>query len=158
MTVEVRTKAIVTVAEMARMCGLSRARFYQLTKDGVFPLPLYSIETKRPFYTEEMQLVCLDVRRRNCGINGKPVMFYARRIGTPVATKPKKSPAAKPNKHLELIDGLESLGMTKVKGLEVEAALSKCFPNGHHSVDEATVLRTIFLHLKRQDSSDNLGR
>ena len=26
----VETKAAVTVAEMARMCGLSRARFYQL--------------------------------------------------------------------------------------------------------------------------------
>ena len=31
------TKAIVTVSEMARMCGLSRARFYQLQKAGIFP-------------------------------------------------------------------------------------------------------------------------
>ena len=47
---------------------------------GVFPPPLYNIETKRPFFTEDMQEVCLEVRRRNCGINGKPVMFYAQTI------------------------------------------------------------------------------
>ena len=81
MSVEIRTKAIVNVAEMARMCGLSRARFYQLVKEGVFPPPLYRIDNRRPYYVEAMQEVCLEVRRRNCGINGRPVMFYARRFG-----------------------------------------------------------------------------
>lgn len=151
MSVEIRTKAIVTVAEMARMCGLSRARFYQLTKEGVFPMPLYQIENRRPFYPEAMQVVCLEVRRRNCGINGTPVIFYARRVATPIVTKVKKRTTAKPNKHLELVEGLQSLGLTIVKGLDVEAALSECFPNGHDGVDEGTVLRAVFLHLKRQE-------
>lgn len=51
----VQTKAVVTVAEMARMCGLSRARFYQLQNAGVFPTPLYDVSTRRPFYVEEAQ-------------------------------------------------------------------------------------------------------
>ena len=49
------TKAIVTVSEMARMCGLSRARFYQLQKAGIFPPPERNAETDRPFYSEELQ-------------------------------------------------------------------------------------------------------
>ena len=40
MSVEIRRKAIVSVAEMARMSSLSRARFYQLVKVGVFPLAI----------------------------------------------------------------------------------------------------------------------
>ncbi len=51
----VQTKAAVTVAEMARMVGLSRARFYQLQDAGIFPLPLYDVSTRRPFYDEEAQ-------------------------------------------------------------------------------------------------------
>src|SRR5690242_18870981 len=75
---EVQTKAIVTVAEMARMVGLGRARFYQL-QGTAFPWPVYDIRTKRPIYLEEQQRVCLEVRRRNCGVDGRPILFYARR-------------------------------------------------------------------------------
>ena len=87
----VSTKAAVTVSEMARMVGLSRARFYQLVEAGVFPTPVYCVSTRRPMYVEELQEVCLTVRRRNCGVNGKPVLFYARghRLPTPT-TKTQK--------------------------------------------------------------------
>jgi hypothetical protein len=32
------------------------------------------------------------------------------------------------------------------------------FPNGKSGVGDETLLRTVFLHLKRQNSSDNVGR
>jgi hypothetical protein len=83
------TKAVVTVSEMARMCGLSRARFYQLQKAGIFPLPLYDVSTRRPIYDEKAQKVCLEVRRRNCGVNNKSILFYARR--NPLAPAPSKA-------------------------------------------------------------------
>ena len=109
MSVQVQTKTVVSVAEMARMVSMSRARFYQLVEQGIFPPPLYRIDTKRPFFTQEMQESCLEVRRRNCGINGRPVLFYARRLETPIskamATPPKNS-----HKHAELIEGLRALG------------------------------------------------
>ena len=63
------------------MVGLSRARFYQLI-GSAFPFPLYQIVTRRPFFDEDLQQVCLEVRRKNCGIDGKPIMFYARRGGS----------------------------------------------------------------------------
>ena len=85
-------KAAVTVAEMARMCSLSRARFYQLIGTA-FPYPIYSVATKRPFFNEEAQKLCLEVRRRNCGVDGRPILFYARQHLTPT---PKRKPVAKP--------------------------------------------------------------
>ena len=68
MSVEI--KQAVTVSEMARMVGLSRARFYQLI-GSAFPFPVYNVSTKRPFFDESLQTICLEVRRRNCGIDGK---------------------------------------------------------------------------------------
>ena len=156
MSVQVQTKAVVSVAEMARMCGLSRARFYQLVNEGVFPQPLYRVETRRPFFTQEMQETCLEVRRRNCGINGKPVLFYARRITTPIV-KTNKTPPKNSHKHADLIEGLRALGLTIVRPADIDAAIKKHFPNGKSGVDDETVLRTVFLHLKRQNSSDNVG-
>jgi hypothetical protein len=157
MSVQIQTKTVVSVAEMARMVSMSRARFYQLVEAGVFPSPLYRIDTKRPFFDREMQEICLEVRRRNCGINGRPVLFYARRGGTPVL-KAKTTPPKNSHKHANLIEGLRALGLTIVNYDHVEAAIQQHFPNGKSGVDEETVLRTVFLHLKRQNSSDNVGR
>ena len=157
MSVQVQTKAAVSVAEMARMVGLSRARFYQLVNDGVFPSPLYRIETRRPLFDQQMQETCLEVRRRNCGLNGRPVLFYARRLGAPIS-KAKVTPPKNSHKQADLIDGLRALGLTTATAAQVEAALERCMPNGKSGVDDETVLRTVFLHLKRQNSSDNVGR
>src|SRR5580704_13946317 len=137
MSVQIQTKAVVSVAEMARMVGLSRARFYQLVNDGVFPSPLYRIETRRPFFNQEMQEVCLEVRRRNCGLNGRPVLFYARRLGTPMP-KPKTTPPKNSHKHADLIEGLRALGLMTVTTTQVEAALQQKFPNGKSEVDDET--------------------
>ncbi|MHC4093389.1 MAG: helix-turn-helix transcriptional regulator, partial [Planctomycetota bacterium] len=59
------TKQCVSVTEMSRMVGLSRARFYQLMNQGVFPTPARRGETNRPFYDREGQEQCLLVRRTN---------------------------------------------------------------------------------------------
>src|SRR6202161_4842566 len=145
MSVKVQTKAGVSGAEMARMCGLSRAWFYQLVNEGVFPSPLYRIETKRPFFNQEMQEICLGVRRRNSGVNGRPVLMYARRIVTTIV-KSRATPKSQTHKHADLIEGLRSLGLTIVRSSDVEVAIQKCFPNGRSGTDDETVLRTVFLH------------
>jgi hypothetical protein len=121
-----------------------------------FPPPLYRIATKRPFFTEEMQETCLGVRQRNCGINGRPVLFYARRLGATIS-KAKATPPKNSHKHADLIEGLRALGLTFVNSAQVEAAVQKCFSSGRSAVNDETVLRTVFLHLKRQNSSDNVG-
>lgn len=155
----VQTKAVVTVSEMARMCGLSRSRFYQLIEAGVFPQPVYSVANRRPIYLEDAQKVCLEVRHRNCGVNGQPVLFYAR--GHPLPTQSKPTPKTKPkppktNNHADLIDGLAALGLTTTAA-EVETAIKSAYPSGVNGTDQGEVLRQVFLHLKRQNSSGSVG-
>jgi hypothetical protein len=140
-----RGKAIVTVSEMARMVRLSRARFYQLVRAGVFPAPVY--DKGRPVYTEEMQEVCLEVRRTHRGVNGEAVMFYARR-----AKKPTRSGKPVPsNKGIPaLLEGLNALGLTTATAAQVEAVARALFPKGTAGLDQAEILRAVFLRLKRR--------
>src|SRR5262245_43271278 len=135
------TKAVVTVSEMARMVGLSRARFYQLQKAGVFPTPVYQVG--RPVYTEDQQQVCLEVRRKNRGINGQPVRFYARR--RPIAPSKRQKLADLPparNKDIAaLLDGLNALGLTTATAAQVVEVTKQLFPQGTDGHDQADVLR-----------------
>ena len=149
-----QTKAVVSVAEMARMVGLSRQRFYQLM-GTTFPYPLYDVTSKRPFYTEEMQQVCLEVRKRNCGIDGKPVMFYCTGHRHQPVTKQK--PGVKKDQYAGIMDGLTALGLAASQHQVVEA-VTKLFPTGVEGEDQGEVLRQVFLHLKCQDTSDKVRR
>jgi hypothetical protein len=54
-----RARDIVTVAAMARRVRLSRARFYRLMREGVIPKPSRNPKTKRPFYGQRGQRLCL---------------------------------------------------------------------------------------------------
>jgi hypothetical protein len=150
MTVHIQTKALVSVAEMARMVGLSRARFYQLI-GSAFPHPVYHVTTHRPLYTEEQQQVCLEVRRRNCGIDGKPILFYAGRLAPaprqPKPVKPKLEPKGKDV--AALVHGLNALGLSAATGSQVEQAKKELFPQGTQGMDQAEILRAVFLHLKK---------
>jgi hypothetical protein len=145
-------KTVVSVAEMARMIGLSRARFYQLI-GSAFPFPLYAVSTHRPFYDLEGQRVCLEVRTRNCGINGKPILFYARRV--PISSTTKRStrktpPKVKPDS--DILDSLKALGLS-VSPAQVEAAIRVVFPHGRHGTALEDVVRKVFIHLQRSGSN-----
>jgi len=149
-----KTKAVVTVAEMARMLGLSRARFYQLIGTAL-PHPIFDVRTRRPFYSEEQQRVCLEVRRRNCGIDGKPILFYARRGGAPsTPTRKQKSKLSK--EHVGIIDAVRSLGLVNASADQIGSAIKILFPRGIESADQAEVIRAVFVHLQRQNRSDNV--
>ena len=164
------TKAIVTVAQMARMCGLSRSRFYMLVKDGIMPQPSRNPETQRPFYSREQQEQCLLVRQTNCGVNGRPVFFYGHRLATaPVSASPVKKRAGQPHAKAsraapsdliieELRHGLEQLGLADVPAEKVRRVLAETHPDGHKGVLTATLLMAVFQRLRRQDSPDNVPR
>jgi hypothetical protein len=150
------TRVAVTVADMARMVGLSRARFYQLIQAGVFPAPERHAETGRPFYGEELQRTCLDVRRRNCGVNGQPVLFYARRLPTSTAAaRPRKikAAAAKAEPHVGLLDAVKALGLKAVTLAQVAVAVAELYPKGTQGVDESEIIVAIFNHLMSRPKS-----
>lgn len=152
-----QTKAVVSVAEMARMIGLSRQRLYQLMGTA-FPHPLYNATTKRPFYPEDLQQVCLEVRRRNCGIDGKPVLFYSKGHRQQPKQRRKTVRPSQTKDSAGIIDGLTALGLSGVSNDQVATAIKEVFPSGVNGNDQAEVLRAVFLHLKRRDSGDNVGR
>jgi hypothetical protein len=158
MSVGNETKTVVSVAEMARMVGLSRSRFYQLIGTA-FPRPERQEETERPIYTEEQQAICLEVRRRNCGVDGKPILFYARRPITSARPKPLKPKLEPKNKDVAaLVEGLNALGLATATGSQVQTITDELYPNGTEGIDQGEVLRAVFLHLKRQNSANNVRR
>ncbi len=161
MSTNPQTKVAVSVADMARMVGLSRARFYQLMEAGAFPRPERHAETGRPFYSEVQQQVVLDVRRRNCGINGQPVLFYARRLPTgPTSAKPQRAKpklTTKVEPHADLLAAVHALGLTAVTAAQVANAVTAVFPNGTVGVDEGEVVRAVFLRLKLGLSDPSAG-
>lgn len=152
-----QTKAAVSVSEMARMVGLSRQRFYQLI-GPTFPYPLYHVTTRRPYYPADLQQDCLEVRRRNCGIDGKPVLFYATghrpRVQKPVSRM--KRPVRE-KRYDGLLEGLTALGLPASQK-QIAEAVKQRHPNGVDERDQGEVLRAVFLYLKRQDSANNVGR
>jgi hypothetical protein len=153
-------KAAICIREMAALCALSRQRFMQLVKAGVFPGPLYDVATKRPYYPEDLQAQCLEVRKRNIGVNGKVVMFYARRPGTPIPTARIKKAPVKPkvsDRHADLLAGLTALGLVTVTSAQVAEAVGQLFPQGTTGVEPGDVIRTVFLHLKGKNTGSNVG-
>ncbi len=149
-------KVAVTVAEMARMLRLSRSRLYQLIGTA-FPEPSRD-ERGRPYYDAEQQAVCLEVRRRNCGVDGKPILFYAARGSVP-APAPKRQPKPKQaHPHAEVLDGVRALGLTMVTAAQVDAAVNQLFPGGVGGTDPGQVIRQVFLSIKARDSQGNVAR
>src|SRR5947209_8068242 len=116
MSENIVTKAAVSVTEMARMVGLSRARFYQLVKKGTFPPADQDLATSRPCYLEEKQRQILEARRRNCGVDGKPILFYCRRNDAGQRRSTSRPTIGKVKevvkKYTDLIDGLAGLNVT----------------------------------------------
>jgi hypothetical protein len=162
------TKEVVSVSQMSRLIGLSRARFYELMKKGIFPLPTRHHESGRPFYDRQQQERCMEVRRTNLGINGKAVLFYSTRprpldAPSPDKTQRKRSRKPKPGRqssvnHFELISelrhGLHQLGVDAADN-DIRSALNDACPDGPSGIDPAGLLMSVFERLNRRDRNDS---
>ena len=154
-------KEYVSVTEMSKMLCLSRSRLYQLIKQGILLPPVHNPATKRPIYPREIQQKNLEAKRTNCGVNGKPMLFYSK--GT-VASRARCSGKKRQQKKRsaggsDLVGVLEQLGLT-VKAADVRNAVASCYPQGVTGVDEGEKIRTIFRHLRqseRRNRADNVG-
>lgn len=144
MSDELVLKMVISVSEMAAAVRLSRARFYQLIHQGTFPPPDKEPTTGRPFYSDEKQRVCLEVRERNCGIDGKPVLFYKQR-------RPGKR---KPNRNVDdIVEGVKSLGLTTATEALVAEVKKQFYPNGTDGVDQGEVVKSVFLEMRRRGNA-----
>ena len=85
------------------------------------------------------------------------MLFYARGPRPIANAKPRETTKTKSTDHVELMDGLAALGLTSTKD-QVESALKVLYPKGTESMDGGTVLRAVFLYVKRQNTADNVNR
>lgn len=156
-------KVGVSITEMSKMLGFSRSRCYQLIEAGILYPPIFDTKTRRPFFPPEIQQKNLEIRKQNCGMNGKPILFYAKRFASEpvikkIPTKINKSKSQKDPIVDRLMSDLKSLGLDGPNSVQIALALKNCFPAGINQVAEPEVLRSVYRYLKRQYSSDNLER
>lgn len=149
-----RPRAAISVSSMATAVGLSRSQFYAYVKRGCFPSPVYSLVTRRPFFTLEQQQEIVEVRATGVGINGEYILFYERRTGEPSTVSPvvRKAADNKPLVSL-LLDSLMTLGLSKLRSAEVEGALSLLYPAGTAGKEVTELLQPVYRHLRRQGHS-----
>ena len=138
------TKQVVSITEIAKMCQMSRARFYQLLEQGFFPKPKYDDRSKRPYYDLALQQKCLECRQSGIGIDGSYMLFYSHREKENVShlRKRKVDPVVK-----EFAEILESMGLETAFN-EVQKALDKIYPDGTEGIEQGVVVRELFRYLK----------
>ncbi len=158
MTDNINLPAYINMSNMAKLLNLSRSRLYQLIDQGILLKPVYLSNNKRPAYTKEMAMRNIEVKNSNVGINKKIIMFYS--IRTPTTTmKPKKTimkskeqQTTSSDKHADLIDALESLGLENITSSLIDSAIHKCFPDGTKNIDSDEILTTVFRYFNCQNS------
>ncbi len=150
-----------SINDVCQAIGLGRSRLYQLI-GRAFPHPVYLLKNRRPVFTEAMFQTCLEVRRTNQGVDGEPVMFYAKRSPGRPRRSPAKSRASRsaaPKPHQELIESLSRLGMTDISAKDVDDALRDLSIERIDSNDGTAIARLFrfFKAQDRQDSGDKPG-
>ena len=134
-------KQIICVSEMATAVGLSRQRFGQLCKAGIFPMPDYDATTRRPYFDTMKQQQILLVRQTNTGINNKAILFYSKRKDAGVSRMKKTTITSK---HEELIESLRCLGVVVSVTQLDDAIESLSLTNS----TEETLIPALFRHFK----------
>jgi hypothetical protein len=146
-------KVAITVSEMADLCRISRSRFYELMKAGVFPKPVQHPSSMRPLYDVNLIAKCLEIRATGQGLTG-PVLFNrkSKKVGQPKpkAERPAKSPSVDPASET-LVDAIKALGLT-TSPQAVSEAVATLYPSGITGVEQGDVIRKTFLHLQGKRS------
>ena len=117
----------MSVAETARLIKMSRSRFHQLV-GTVFPQPKRD-DNGRPYFDREQQELVVEIRRRNVGMDGRPILFRA--TGSRTSSAPRRPTASKPKQdHLEVLVAVRELGLTQATIKDVDKCITSLFPDG----------------------------
>jgi hypothetical protein len=143
-------QAAISVSEMARRLTLSRPRFYELVRAGVFPSPCYCPHSRRALYPADLQQQCLAIRESNIGSNGQYVLFNRPRTNAQEsAASPRRTSRERSNRSsdpilCQLREGLASLGLASLSDDQIQGALRSAFPSGTAGVDHGAILASVF--------------
>ena len=149
-------KSAISVSEMAMEIGLSRSRFYGLMEGGKFPPPIYDLKTRRPFYDERLQDICLQIRQTGIAYDNCRIMFNT------IRQKPNERPQTAHvaqtvesethdthNDHDDLVEALAEMGV-KTTSQQIDAAIKNIYPDGHNDIDEGVLLADLFRVLRNK--------
>jgi hypothetical protein len=132
----------ITLDELVSQLGISKSRYYQLQKRGVFPAPQRA--GNRPVFDQNLTQQCVAVIHTRIGINGEVVLFNAKKKQEP--SKKRATPVK--GKYDDLIASLASLGLS-VSVEQVNVALAS-LPNAGADMTEPALIKAVFLILKKQ--------
>ena len=147
-------KSAVSVLEMARMMGLSRSRFYQLMGSGKIPAPVYNPKTRRPFYDQTLQEICLKIQQTGVAYDNTIIMFNITRQKTHKRSEKadvnQKIESSMNNEHNDIVEALQEMGV-RTNAEAVDAAIKEIYPDGQpNDIDDGVLLRELFRHLRNK--------
>ena len=131
-------QSYISVSQMSEQLNISRVHFYSLLKRGIFPQPIKR-NGCRPFYDPEGQRTCHEIKEKQIGIDGQPILFYSK------TDKSKKESKEKTSKYTLFVDTLTELGLSGVTSKEVEATIKRLYPSGTAQTTEETLIRELFI-------------
>ena len=142
-------KPVCSIADLTKLLGISRAHFFYCKGKGIFPEPIYSIHNKRPLYTLEMQMTCLEIRESNIGYNGQYVLWYAPRKAKTEkdTTAPVKRKTRIDKTTQEFADTLSNMGLS-VTADQISTALNELYSDGIGTMDHGVVIRNLYRYFK----------
>ena len=148
---KVSDKNFKPICSISYLCqnivGLSRAQFYNLQRDQIFPEAKTDEKKGRKYFTLEQQKECYNIRVSGISHKGEFYLFYEPRSSAP--SSPQKKTATKvDSKVAELVDTLNHMGL-KVNAKEAYESLKSLYPEGHSEIDDGLLIRELFRFLKQ---------
>lgn len=138
----------MSIAETARLIQMSRSRFHQLI-GTVFPEPKRDA-SGRPYFDREQQQLVVEIRRRNVGVNGQPILFRA--TGKRTASAPRTPKAIQPkHNHRDVLVAVRDLGLTQATAKDVDDCVRNLYPDGKVP-EQGDLIRRVFLSLNSRFS------
>jgi hypothetical protein len=138
----------MSIAETARLIQMSRSRFHQLI-GTVFPQPKRDANGRRYFDREQQQMV-VEIRRRNTGMDGQPILFRA--TGSRTASTPKRPKTNKSKQdHRDVLIAVRELGLTQATAKDVDDCVRSLYPDGKVP-EQGDLIRRVFLSLNSRFS------
>jgi len=148
---KVSDKHFKPVCSISYLCqnivGLSRAQFYNLQRDKVFPPAQTDQKTGRKYFTLEQQKECYTIRISGISNSGKFYLFYELRSSISHSPQKKTTPPRDP-KTAELVDTLNHMGL-EVDDVKVTEALKSIYPEGYDKIEDGLLIRQLYRILKQ---------
>ena len=139
--------AIYSIKAVCKLLRLSRSQFWNLQKQGIFPVCLKDQTTGRHYFNEELKDVCVEVRKTGIGINGYHHLFYDPRKPSCKPRKVKSQNNGEMSAYLEI---LKSMGLDGITAKEIELAIISMYQDDVPT-EEGIMIRDLYRYFRNSE-------